>query len=59
MHGSSSPTGPGFAATGTGLGPKVFDAVLGIVKAYTTRVGTGPFPTEVTDEVGVGLAKRG
>jgi adenylosuccinate synthase len=33
--------------------------VLGIVKAYTTRVGTGPFPTELTDDVGAGLAKRG
>jgi adenylosuccinate synthase len=39
--------------------PQLLDYVLGIVKAYTTRVGTGPFPTELTDEVGAGLAKRG
>ena len=39
---TSSNTTAGFAATGTGLGPRVFDAVLGIVKAYTTRVGAGP-----------------
>ena len=39
---TSSNTTAGFAGTGTGLGPRVFDAVLGIVKAYTTRVGAGP-----------------
>ena len=49
----------GAAAPGTGIGPQLLDYVLGIVKAYTTRVGTGPFPTELTDEVGAGLAKRG
>jgi adenylosuccinate synthase len=49
----------GAAATGTGIGPQLLDYVLGIVKAYTTRVGTGPFPTELTDDVGTGLAKRG
>jgi adenylosuccinate synthase len=49
----------GTAAPGAGVGPEFLDYVLGIVKAYTTRVGTGPFPTELTDEVGVGLAKRG
>jgi len=49
----------GAAATGTGIGPQLLDYVLGIVKAYTTRVGTGPFPTELTDDVGAGLAKRG
>jgi adenylosuccinate synthase len=37
----------------------MLDYVLGIVKAYTTRVGTGPFPTELTDDIGAGLAKRG
>ena len=41
---TSSNTTAGFAGTGTGLGPRAFDAVLGIVKAYTTRVGAGPFP---------------
>jgi adenylosuccinate synthase len=49
----------GAAASGTGIGPSMLDYVLGIVKAYTTRVGTGPFPTELTDDVGAGLAKRG
>jgi adenylosuccinate synthase len=49
----------GTAAPGSGVGPDFLDYVLGIVKAYTTRVGTGPFPTELTDDVGAGLAKRG
>jgi adenylosuccinate synthase len=49
----------GAAAPGAGVGPEFLDYVLGIVKAYTTRVGTGPFPTEITDEVGAGLARRG
>jgi len=49
----------GTAAPGAGVGPKFLDYVLGIVKAYTTRVGTGPFPTELTDETGARLAKRG
>jgi adenylosuccinate synthase len=49
----------GAAAPGAGIGPHMIDYVLGIVKAYTTRVGTGPFPTELTDEVGATLAKRG
>ena len=40
----------GAAATGSGIGPRMLDYVLGIVKAYTTRVGTGPFPTELTDD---------
>ena len=56
---TSSNTTAGFAATGTGLGPKVFDAVLGIVKAYTTRVGAGPFPTELFDEAGEHLFRVG
>ena len=56
---TSSNTTAGFAATGTGLGPKVFDAVLGIVKAYTTRVGAGPFPTELFDEYGEHLSRVG
>ncbi len=49
----------GAAAPGSGIGPQMLDYVLGIVKAYTTRVGTGPFPTELVDEIGAGLAKRG
>jgi adenylosuccinate synthase len=49
----------GAAASGSGIGPQMLDYVLGIVKAYTTRVGTGPFPTELTDDVGAGLARRG
>jgi adenylosuccinate synthase len=49
----------GAAAPGAGIGPQLLDYVLGIVKAYTTRVGTGPFPTELTDAIGQGLAKRG
>ncbi|HLX29639.1 MAG TPA: adenylosuccinate synthase [Casimicrobiaceae bacterium] len=49
----------GAVGTGAGIGPNMIDYVLGIVKAYTTRVGTGPFPTELTDEVGAMLAQRG
>jgi adenylosuccinate synthase len=49
----------GAAAPGSGIGPHMLDYVLGIVKAYTTRVGTGPFPTELVDDIGAGLAKRG
>ena len=49
----------GAAAPGSGIGPGLLDYVLGIVKAYTTRVGTGPFPTELTDDIGATLAKRG
>jgi len=49
----------GAAAPGSGVGPGMIDYVLGIVKAYTTRVGGGPFPTELTDEIGARLAKRG
>ncbi|MGR3513657.1 MAG: adenylosuccinate synthase [Paracoccaceae bacterium] len=49
----------GQAATGTGIGPGSIDFVLGIVKAYTTRVGEGPFPTELHDEDGEQLGVRG
>ncbi len=49
----------GAAATGSGIGPRMLDYVLGIVKAYTTRVGTGPFPTELTDATGSTLGQRG
>jgi adenylosuccinate synthase len=56
---TSSNTTAGFAATGTGVGPRAFDEVLGIVKAYTTRVGGGPFPTELFDSCGAHLARVG
>jgi len=49
----------GQAATGSGLGPGSIDFVLGIVKAYTTRVGEGPFPTELDDDYGNKLGERG
>ncbi len=56
---TSSNTTSGAAATGTGVGPRTFDYILGITKAYTTRVGSGPFPTELFDAMGEQLAKRG
>ena len=56
---TSSNTLAGMAATGTGLGPTSIDFVLGIVKAYTTRVGEGPFPTELFDADGERLGTRG
>ena len=49
----------GAAAPGSGIGPQMLQYVLGISKAYTTRVGSGPFPTELDDEVGDHLAQRG
>ncbi|SPH16747.1 Adenylosuccinate synthetase [Defluviimonas aquaemixtae] len=56
---TSSTTMSGMAATGTGMGPSSVDFVLGIVKAYTTRVGEGPFPTELHDADGQRLGERG
>jgi adenylosuccinate synthase len=56
---TSSNTTSGYAAAGTGFGIRRFDYVLGITKAYTTRVGSGPFPTELFDRMGQHLAKRG
>ncbi len=56
---TSSNTTVGGAATGTGMGPGRIDHVLGIVKAYTTRVGAGPFPTELFDDMGQHLAHVG
>lgn len=56
---TSSNTNAGNAATGSGFGVLDFDYVLGITKAYTTRVGGGPFPTELLDEQGKTLATRG
>tara|TARA_Y100000996_G_C22481643_1_gene626431 strand:- start:200 stop:1153 length:954 start_codon:yes stop_codon:yes gene_type:complete len=56
---TSSNTVPAMAATGTGSGPNVINYILGITKAYTTRVGSGPFPTELKDKIGENLGKRG
>jgi adenylosuccinate synthase len=63
-HGSypfvtSSNAVAGGAATGGGIGPLQVDEVMGVMKAYATRVGSGPFPTELEDEIGRGIAARG
>ncbi|WP_066634137.1 adenylosuccinate synthase [Desulfolucanica intricata] len=55
---SSNPTAAG-ACLGAGIGPTKIDKVLGVVKAYTTRVGEGPFPTELIDELGESIRKNG
>ncbi|HEY0809132.1 MAG TPA: adenylosuccinate synthetase, partial [Longimicrobiales bacterium] len=56
---TSSTTTAGGAATGVGIGPTAIDAVLGVVKAYTTRVGSGPLPTELDEELGNRLRELG
>ncbi len=56
---TSSNTVSAAAATGSGIGPKMIDRVIGVSKAYTTRVGGGPFPTELLDELGEKLRERG
>ncbi len=56
---TSSNTTAGGACTGSGLGPRYIDYVLGITKAYTTRVGSGPFPTELTGPLGDALVEQG
>ena len=56
---TSSNTVAGQAATGSGMGPGAVGFVLGIAKAYTTRVGEGPFPTELDDETGQRIGERG
>jgi len=56
---TSSNCTAGGACTGTGVGPKAIDRVLGIAKAYLTRVGSGPFPTELSDEIGDTLTEVG
>jgi len=56
---TSSNTVAAAASTGTGIGPRNLDYILGIVKAYTTRVGAGPFPTELFDDMGAHLASVG
>ena len=55
---SSNPTAGG-ACVGSGIGPRYLDRIIGITKAYTTRVGSGPFPTELTDELGDKLVEIG
>lgn len=56
---TSSNTTAGAASVGSGIGPLQFDEVMGIAKAYTTRVGSGPFPTELFDQAGEALAREG
>jgi adenylosuccinate synthase len=56
---TSSNTVAAQAATGSGIGPRAVGYVLGIAKAYTTRVGSGPFPTELTDDIGERIGERG
>lgn len=56
---TSSNTTAGGVATGSGIGPRHIDYILGILKAYSTRVGSGPFPTELFDDVGEFLGKQG
>ena len=56
---TSSNTVPAMAATGSGSGPDKINYILGITKAYTTRVGSGPFPTELNDNIGENLGRRG
>jgi adenylosuccinate synthase len=55
---SSNPVAGG-ACTGGGIGPLQVDEVIGVMKAYSTRVGAGPYPTELHDEIGAGIAERG
>ena len=55
---SSNPVAGG-ACTGGGIGPLQVDEVIGVMKAYSTRVGSGPFPTELFDDIGKGIAERG
>jgi adenylosuccinate synthase len=56
---TSSNTTVGGALTGLGIGPRMIDEIIGIVKAYTTRVGEGPFPTELVDKTGIDLREAG
>jgi len=55
---SSNPVAGG-ACTGGGIGPLQVDEVIGVMKAYSTRVGAGPYPTELSDDIGAGIAERG
>ena len=56
---TSSKTIAGGACTGLGIGPNVIGEIIGVAKAYTTRVGEGPFPTEITDALGEAIRQKG
>jgi len=56
---TSSSTSIGGACTGLGIAPRLLETIIGVAKAYTTRVGEGPFPTELLDTTGDSLRKRG
>jgi len=56
---TSSNTTAGGVASGSGFGPRYLDTIIGVTKAYCTRVGAGPFPTELSDDIGAFLAKKG
>ena len=56
---TSSSCLPGFAAASCGIGPKLLGPIIGVMKAYATRVGSGPFPTELEDAIGEGIRERG
>lgn len=56
---TASNTIAGNACTGAGIGPTLIDSVVGVAKAYTTRVGEGPFPTELKDEMGERIRRKG
>ena len=56
---TSSNTVAGAASAGSGCGPDTINYILGIVKAYTTRVGEGPFPTELKNEIGNKIGRKG
>ena len=56
---TSSNTTVGAAVSGTGIGPRCWEEIIGIAKVYVTRVGAGPFPTELFDQVGALIAERG
>ncbi|MFO7791779.1 MAG: adenylosuccinate synthase [Candidatus Saliniplasma sp.] len=58
-YGTSSNTVSAGSSTGTGIGPRFIDEIIGVTKAYTSRVGTGPFPTELEDEIGEHLRDKG
>jgi len=58
-YGTSSNCIAGAALTGTGIGPSKIDRIIGVMKAYVSRVGTGPFPTELEDEIGERMREKG
>lgn len=56
---TSSSTSIGGVCTGLGISPNKIETIIGVVKAYTTRVGEGPFPSELTDSIGEAMRKKG